>query len=354
MKILIASSTTFLPHFNELGDELKKNNINCKIIVENQYSIFSRNIIRMYNLKKEYRRLIREFNPDFVIVDKPSNFGLEAISTNKPLLILLRGDYWGERKIMYQKMKKFPHVILNFWLIDNIAEKCFKNSSIILPVCKHLENVINKKYPNKLTRVLHIGIEPSKWFLTKGMKLKHPCIGLIQRADTWEKTKEMLILPEILKKFPNIEFYWAGDGPYRDEIISVLNIYKNFHWLGSLTYPEKIRDFLSEIDIYTLFSGLDMTPVSILEASLMGKPVIATNIGGIPETIKDKETGFLVEKGNHEQWIDFLQFLLENPDKAKMMGEQGREFILEKFNLEFMAKNLVLYCKFINENNKKS
>ena len=181
------------------------------------------------------------------------------------------------------------------------------------------------------------------------MNLKHPCIGLIQKANNWEKIKEMLILPEILKKFPNVEFYWVGDGQYSDKIISVLNVHKNFHWLGSLTYPEKIRDFISEIDIFALFSGLDMTPLSVLEASLMCKPVIATNIGGIPEIIKDKETGFLVEKGNHEQWVTFLQFLLENPDKAKMMGEQGRKFVLENFNLKLMAKNLISCCEKISK-----
>ena len=181
------------------------------------------------------------------------------------------------------------------------------------------------------------------------MNLKHPCVGIIQKANIWEKTKEMLILPEILKKLPNVHFYWAGNGKHSDEIISVLGDYKNFHWLGTLDYPEKIKNFLSEIDIFALFSGLDNTPLSILEAGLMCKHVIATEIGGIPETIKNKETGFLVEKGNHEQWVTFLQFLLENPDKAKMMGEQGRKFVLENFNLELMAKNLISCCEKISK-----
>jgi len=353
LKILIASSTGFLPHFNELEKELKKNNIDCKIIIEYYYNAISSKITHRYRKKREYRKIIREFNPDFVIVDSAFDFGLEAISANKPLLILLRGDFWKERKLIFQKVKKLPHRILNVWLINNIAERCYKNSSMILPVCRYLQDMIEKKYPDKPTKVLHIGINPIHWDHGNGMDLKHPCVGLVQKASIWDKTKEMLILPKILEKFPNVEFYWVGDGQYSDEIISVLNVYKNFHWLGSLTYPEKVRDFLSEIDIFALFSGLDMTPLSILEASLMCKPVVATNVGGLSETIKDKETGFLAEKGNYTQWINHLQFLFDNPDKAKMMGEQGRKFILEEFNLESMAKNLISYCEFTIENTRK-
>jgi len=348
LKFLIASSTVFLPHFTELSKELKKNNIDCKITVEYPYLSIS-GYLRKYRKKKEFRELIRNFDPDFVISDSPSDFALEAISANKPLIILVRGDFWLERKIFKKQLKKFSYRILNFWLVNNIAEQCYENSTMILPVCKYLQDEILKKYPNKSSKVLHIGIDSINWNDGNEMNLKHPCVGLIQKANIWEKTKEMLILPEILKKFPNVHFYWVGNGKYSDEIISVLGDYKNFHWLGSLTYPEKIRDFISEIDIFALFSGLDMTPLSILEASLMCKPVIATEIGGIPETIKNKETGFLVEKGNHEQWVTFLQFLLENPDKAKMMGEQGRKFVLENFNLELMAKNLISCCEKISK-----
>ena len=212
----------------------------------------------------------------------------------------------------------------------SVISKDIKDANVIIEA--------QKKYPDKLTKVLHIGINPMHWDEGNGMNLKHPCVGLIQKAGIWEKAKEMLILPEILKKLPNIEFYWVGDGQYSNEIISALKNYNNFHWLGSLAYPEKVRDFLSEIDIFALFSGLDMTPLALLEANLMGKPNVATNICGIPETLKDKETGFLVDRGDYKQWTNYLQFLLENPEKAKMMGEQGRKFVLEDFNLESMSE----------------
>ena len=78
-----------------------------------------------------------------------------------------------------------------------------------------------------------------------------------------------------------------SDGPYRDKILSILNKYKNFVWLGSMNYPDKVREFLDEIDVYALISGLDMSPLTLQEAQLMKKPVLATNVGGIPEVIRN-------------------------------------------------------------------
>ena len=76
--------------------------------------------------------------------------------------------------------------------------------------------------------------------------------------------------------------------------------FDNFHWLGPLSYPDKVREFLSEIDIYAIITGMDTTPLSLKEAQLMQVPVIGTDVGGISETMKDGETGFLVREGEYK------------------------------------------------------
>ena len=84
-----------------------------------------------------------------------------------------------------------------------------------------------------------------------------------------------------------------------------------------------------------------MSPLSLKEAQLMKKPVVATNVAGVPEMMIDGETGFLVEENNHEQLIKKLRLLLEDGDLAKKMGNNGRKFIEESFNLEFVTKNFI-------------
>ena len=164
------------------------------------------------------------------------------------------------------------------------------------------------------------GVDASRWYQVKGMNLKHPCIGLLQRANWWGKTSEMLILKNVLEKMPNTHFYWAGDGPLRERVLSELDQYDNFHWLGNLQYPDKVREYLSEIDFYALPSGLDTIPLTLKEAQLLEKPVIATNVGGMPEGLQENQTGFLIEEGDHKGWIDKISILINDKEKATKMG----------------------------------
>ena len=241
------------------------------------------------------------------------------------------------RETLYKSLPK--RIALQKW--EEISEKCFEGSKIILPICNFLSDIVTKRYPDKPVATLYQGISPSNWFHTDGMKLKHPCVGLLQNATIWDKTKAMLILTKVLEKMPNVTFYWVGDGPYRDKILPKLEKFENFKWLGALEYPEKVRQFLSEIDVYALITGMDLAPLSLKEAQLMKKPVVATNVGGNQEMMIDGKTGFLVQQGNHEQLIEKLSLLLEDKELAKKMGNEGRKFVEETFNWELITKNFI-------------
>ena len=204
-----------------------------------------------------------------------------------------------------------------------------------------MEKITNKFVPDKPTNVFFEGIDASRWYQVKGMNLKHPCVGLLQRASWWGKTSEMLVLKKVLEKMPNVNFYWAGDGPLRERVLSELDKYENFHWLGDLQYPDKVREYLSEIDVYALITGMDLAPLTLKEAQLMKKPVIATNVGGNPEMMVDSKTGFLVDQGNSNQIIDKLSLLLKDKELSTKMGNEGRKFIEEEFNWELVTKNFI-------------
>jgi glycosyltransferase involved in cell wall biosynthesis len=165
-----------------------------------------------------------------------------------------------------------------------------------------------------------------------------------------EKAKELEVLPKVLEAFPKIMFYWVGDGPYKEIILSKLEKYKNFQWMGKLEYPEKVRQFLSEIDIYALLTGIDMSPLTLLEAQLMKKPVVATNVGGIPELIKNNVTGFLIEKGNYLDLIDKISVLVDDKIKRESMGEEGKKFVEKNFSWEIITeKFLQIMNKYVKE-----
>ena len=114
-----------------------------------------------------------------------------------------------------------------------------------------------------------------------------------------------------------------------------------------MQYPDKVRQYLSAIDVYALISGIDMSPLTLQEAQLMGKPVIATNVGGIPELMKDNETGFLVERGDYQTINEKISILINDEKKRKEMGERGRKFVTENFSWDKIAKEFLEISKNI-------
>src|SRR5574338_205343 len=155
----------------------------------------------------------------------------------------------------------------------------------------------------------------------------------------------MLILKNVLEKMPYVTFYWAGDGPYREHILKELGAYNNFKWLGRLEYPDKVREYLSGIDVYALITGMDLAPLTLKEAQLMEKPVVATDVGGVGEMMSDKKTGFLVKEGDYTDLINKLSMLFEDKNLAKQMGVEGRKFVESTFNWEKIAQNFVEVAK---------
>ena len=356
MKILIGGSSSKIFHLKEFKDKLIELGVETKLVIDTEiYEGFpSRNLKKWFQTTKKLEKLIFDFKPDVIIVDRQRNFTKIVSKYKIPLIIHLRGDYWSEiewaKKTLYNSIPK--KIILKKWI--KIAEESFENSSLILPICKHLEKIVKEKYPNKETAVMYQGITPERWYPQEGMKLKHPCVGLLQGAVIWGKTQEMLILEKVLKEMPDVTFYWVGDGPYRDKILPILEKYDNFKWLGALQYPDKVRQYLTEIDVYALVSGIDMSPLTLQEAQLMRKPVVATKVGGIPELMKNNETGFLVEKGNAEELIEKLSLLINNKKQSEEMGNAGRKFVEENFSWDKITKEFIKDLEEIMNKKRKN
>lgn len=348
MKLLIGAAPSKIFHLKEFAKSLSKFNVECKIVNDTEYAdgYPSRNFKSWIFSNKKFENMISEFKPDIIFVDRPRHFGLKSVNSKIPTIFYLRGDYWSEMKWARETVyKSFGRKkALDKW--EEIGDKCFLKATMILPICKYLEKIVNDKFSDKSTYVLQSGIDSSRWFKVKPMKLKHPCVGLLQGATIWGKTKELLLLKKIIPALPNVMFYWVGDGPYANQILTELKNFENFKWIGALDYPEKVQEYLSGIDIYALISGIDMSPLTIQEAQLMEKVVLASNVGGVSELIKDNETGFLVEPGNSDDWIEKISILLQNSELQEKFGKEGREFVKNNFSWDKLAED---FSKILNK-----
>ena len=343
MRLLVGGAKSKFFHLREFCDALARLGVECKLIhdVEIYDGFPSKNIKNWFQGKQKFEQLVNDFKPDAIFVDRQRHFTLAAAQSDIPCFMLLRGDYWKEMEWAKETIYKTPHrrYALRKW--NEIGTKCFINATMVLPICKYLERVVKDQLPDKKTSVLYGGIDSTRWFDVEPINLKHPCVGLLQGAWIWGKTKEMLTLTKVMEAMPHVTFYWAGDGPYRNKIIKEFKNYSNFQWLGPLQYPNKVREYLASIDIYALASGIDMSPLTLQEAQLMRRPVIATNSGGIPELMIDGKTGFLVDSGDYESWIKKIDLLLNNKEISEEMGCNGREFIQGNFDWKKIAQHFV-------------
>lgn len=341
MKLMLAAAESKLFHIKELEDALIRLGVECKTVSLVTYNGFpNRKISSWFQAPKNTRLLFDEFRPDAVLVDHNGDLARRAIEHKIPLLTHLRGDYWSEIEWYKQTLGKDPVRRVGRYLRGKTETKCFEGATLILPICNYLKNLVDQRYPGK-SATMYQGINPDRWdpcdVNDGGMELKHPCVGLLQSANIWGKVREMLILPQVMKMLPDVTFYWAGGGPYQDKVFPELRKHDNFKWLGSLDYPDMVKKYLHEIDIYALISGIDMSPLTLQEAQLMQKPVLATNVGGIPELMRDKITGFLVERQNATDIVVKIEQLLNNGAESREMGKNGRLFVRENFNWEKVA-----------------
>ena len=105
-------------------------------------------------------------------------------------------------------------------------------------------------------------------------------------------------------------------------------------WIKDLT------QVYSELNIVTLTSLNEGTPVALIEAQAAGRPCVATNVGGVPNVIEDGRSGFLVPSQDIKRFIERLFKLLNNPMLMRTMGKYGRNIVKEKFSKNRLIKDI--------------
>ncbi|MDD5021394.1 MAG: glycosyltransferase family 4 protein [Endomicrobiaceae bacterium] len=151
----------------------------------------------------------------------------------------------------------------------------------------------------------------------------------------------MQALAKMRNQYPNLICILLGDGPGKkeqEEYAKKLGIGDKVIFAG---YKSNIAKYINAMDIFCLLScdteGFGNVNI---EAQSLAKPVITTNIGGIPETVIENKTALIVNPRDVEALIVAIKKLLDNKNYALDMGAQGKKFVENKFSDKIMAGNL--------------
>jgi glycosyltransferase involved in cell wall biosynthesis len=166
-----------------------------------------------------------------------------------------------------------------------------------------------------------------------------PLLGMIARLVP-EKGHEYAIkaMPEILRRFPDARLVLVGDGPsrtYLEDLCERVGVKERVIFLGFRKDVEKIAIDFDVILMPSLSEGL---PLALLESMALGKPVVASEVGGIPEVIKDGINGVLVPPGDAGALAEKIVGLLISDKLRENLGKNARHTILSQFTARTMAE----------------
>jgi glycosyltransferase involved in cell wall biosynthesis len=143
-------------------------------------------------------------------------------------------------------------------------------------------------------------------------------------------------LPAIVRAIPTVHYVIVGsdDHNYADQLKRLaheLKIVDHVHIVG---FQDPVQPFLAALDLYVHPALMEGFGIAVVEAMAMGKAVVATTTGGLPEVVAQGETGLLVPPGDVESLAATVVSLLEDRTRREQMGLCGRARTQERFSLD--------------------
>jgi glycosyltransferase involved in cell wall biosynthesis len=315
-----------------------------------------------YAAYKEIKKIIREFKPDIVHThaSKAGAIGrLAAIHCKVPIII---HTFHGH--VFHSYFGKFK---TNFYKI--IERYLAKHSTAIIAISNKQKQELSEVFniaPNDKIHVIPLGFDLSRFTLNKeqnrkefrekyNLKDDQIAIGIIGRLAPIKNHGLFIEALAYLKQngISNFKAFIIGDGDERDSIF-------NSCTLNNITWSNNPKDFadviftswitniewaLHGLDLVTLTSLNEGTPVSIIEAQAAGKFVVSTNVGGI-EDVLHPECGFLSEISDKKAFFSNLLMTINDKEQLLKSAEIGEEWSLSKFSYTRLVSDMkLLYDK---------
>ena len=161
----------------------------------------------------------------------------------------------------------------------------------------------------------------------------------------------------VVDQRPNVRFVFCGreDKKYQHELnkqLASLNLANHVRFTGFIPHQELVNYFRN-CSLSVIPSVIEAAGNVTLEAMACAKPVIGSNVGGIPDYISDNETGFLVEPMNPQALAQRILQLLDDPALAERMGRAGRRRVESHFRYDFMISKLVALYETVVANHQQ-
>jgi len=225
-------------------------------------------------------------------------------------------------------------------------------SDVVTPVSKGVGGYFRDYARNKKIVVVHNAIDVTAFRTDKKedplrreycIDKKAKIVGTIGSLDPRKGFDDFVkAAARVIKIHPGNRYVIVGNGNYKyldilKKLAGKFNVEEAFIFTG---FKNDVQRFIPSFDIFVMSSWEEPFSRVVLEAMACAKPVIGTNTGGNPEIILQNETGVLIPPKYPDAMAKAIAFLLDNPQKAKEMGEAGYNRVRDYFNTEKQIREM--------------
>jgi glycosyltransferase involved in cell wall biosynthesis len=229
-----------------------------------------------------------------------------------------------------------------------------RDAAFCVGISEHNARILREASAPKAAdvRVIHCGVHVDAYALRlrapqPGEPMRIACVAALKPY----KGHRVLLdaIGRLVADGHAVELHLVGDGPLRAELegrCAMLGVSEHVHFLGALMEAE-VAEVIDRVDAFVLASVVqddgdtDGVPVALMEAMAAGVPVVASDLSGLPELVRDGETGLLVPPGNDEALAGAINRLREDPATAIERAAAGRALVEERFTVEGEAARLL-------------
>lgn len=180
-----------------------------------------------------------------------------------------------------------------------------------------------------------------------GLDTSSPVVGTVGRLTDQKAPQDFVrAAKQVLQHRPEAQFVLVGDGPLRSEVEALIGSEQRVRVLGNR--PD-VPEILCVLDVFVLSSLWEGLGRALTEAMATGVPVVATSVDGVPELVKDGETGFLIPPRRPDLLAQQIIYLLDHPDVGRRLGAQARVRVSPQFDMKHMTAQIeFLYGELSN------
>jgi len=306
---------------SEIGNKIIKTGIKVDYIKTNKFNF----IFSIFKIRK----IIKEFGPDIIqtyLIKANLLVRIILFFNQRIKLISSQRSTDGWRNFFHNFIDRITSFRVDLFLSNSEAGKNF---------------LINKiKINEKKILVIKSGIDYQNYVITDFRTNKY--FVALTRLH-YEKGVDILVklYKKLLEKEENLpDLIIAGEGPYRKELVKIITELKIENRVKLIGNIEKPDNLLKEAKLFFLTSRWEGLPFSILEAMSIKVPIVASDISGIRELIKDGETGILININDLNKAAEKIIKYLADSETLLNITEKAYKKIIKEFDIKKMVKQI--------------